>query len=100
MIRATTPTHIFNLPIDPSRIKALRITYKQLFNVVLEKTEKDVTFGEASVFFKMSQQETLLFQSGYDVKFQMRVLLHDGTALASSIFERTVQEILNEEVLA
>ena len=40
MIRGTTPTHIFKLPIDTSTIRQLRITYVQYGKTVLEVTER------------------------------------------------------------
>lgn len=43
IIRGTTPTHIFKLPIDISSIRRqLRITYSQYSKTVLEVTEADV----------------------------------------------------------
>lgn len=42
IIRGTTQTHIFKLPIDISSIRQLRITYSQYSKTVLEVTEADV----------------------------------------------------------
>ena len=37
MIRATTPTHIFNLPFETELIKDLIITYTQRKTIIIEK---------------------------------------------------------------
>lgn len=100
MIRGTTPTHIFRLPIDTGTIKELRITYRQLGHTVLEKTESDVETQEKTVQFTLTQEEALLFRASYKVDLQVKVLLADGSVMASKIMPVSVSEILNEEVLA
>lgn len=100
MIRGTTPTHIFRLPIDTGTIKELRITYRQLGHTVLEKTEADVETQAETVQFTLTQEEALLFRASYKVDLQVKVLLAGGAVMASKIMPVSVSEILNEEVLA
>lgn len=99
MIRGTTPTHIFQLPIPVATIDQLRITYAQGSNVVLEKTEADVSKTGKTVRYTLTQEESLLFEAGPAVNVQVRVLTTDGTAMASGIKRLNVNEVLNEEVL-
>lgn len=99
MIRGTTPTHVFQLPIDAGTLKEVRITYKQHSKVVLEKTEADVTMEGRTISFVLTQEESMRFESGVTVKLQVKVLTVNGTVLASPIREFTVEDILNSEVL-
>lgn len=99
MIRGTTPTHVFVLPIEVSKIRELRITYKQMDRIVLEKTEKEVKMDGSTVQFTLTQEESLAFRKEYAAKVQMKVLTDDGVVLASPVKELKTSEILNEEVL-
>lgn len=100
MIRGTTPTHIFRLPVDTSTIREIRITYCQFGRTVMEKTEKDVTMDGDIVQFTLTQEESLLFRAGSNkVQLQVKVLTTANTVLASPVKAMSVEEILNEEVL-
>lgn len=99
MIRGTTPTHTFNLPIATKTIKATRITYKQKDSIVLEKTEKDVIMQGTAIKVTLTQEETLAFGENTPVQLQVKVLTYDGAVLVSKIKMIPVTEILNEEVL-
>lgn len=99
MIRGTTPTHTFNLPIDTKTIKTVRISYKQKDTVVFEKTEKDVTMLSTAIKLKLSQEDTLLLKQNTPVQIQLKVLTSDDVVMASPIKTIPVEVILNEEVL-
>lgn len=99
MIQGTTPTHVFKLPIETSLLDKIRITYKQLGNVVLEKTEADLTKSGKELKYKLTQEETLRFSTQGLVEIQVKVLTVSGTVLASPIQSFSVQRILNTEVL-
>ncbi len=99
MFRGTTPTHEFILPFEAALLNEIRVTYKQNDAVVLEKTEADCTKDGSSVKVELTQEETLLFDSGFNVDIQLRVSTTDGKALASQIEKVRVCEVLNEEVL-
>lgn len=99
MIRGTTPTHIFNLPIETGTLKSVRITYEQFSRVILEKTENDVTMEDKTIRLKLTQEETLKFCKDCDISFQMKVLTADGVVLACPVKRLSVEDILNEEVL-
>ena len=74
MIRGSTPTHVFRLPISTELIKALRITYVQKQKTVLEKTEQDVTMDGTTISLRLTQEETLAFNAECRVKIQLKVL--------------------------
>ena len=100
MYRATTPTHTFELPFDYSQfVSKLLLTYKQNGNIVLEKTEKDITFNGNIVEVELTQEETNLFNGDEIVKIQLRVLTLGNEALASEEFTIMANEVLNDKVL-
>ena len=99
MIRGTTPTHIFNLPIQAKTIKTLRITYVQNDAIVLEKTEKDVKMSTNNIRLKLSQEDTLKFNASGHVHLQLKMLTYDGAVLANQPKVIPIDEIYNEEVL-
>ena len=46
MYKYTTPTHVFKFPDDPSIYRRIEIIYAQRGEILLKKTEEDITFGE------------------------------------------------------
>lgn len=98
MIRITTPQHTFQFPHDPSTYAGIRITYKQCGQIVLQKTEADMTFGENNTaYYVLTQEETALFQPGYDVQFQAHVKTQNDTVCASEIMLLRVTDVLDNE---
>lgn len=107
MFRATTPTHTWIVPLAPSMIQKIRITYKQDGKVILQKTEADcqkTQTGDSTgrIWVTLTQEETLLFDSSTDkrVSIQLRVLTTDGVVMASQIEKVFANECLDEEVLS
>lgn len=110
MYRATTPTHYFCFgDSDPESFKSILITYVQNDKIILEKTEKDLTFGtkivgEETKYYasiKLSQEETKLFSArpNASVSIQVRALDYSGNAVASCKNKISVLDVLNDEVL-
>ena len=63
MTQGTTPTHTFNLPISTDDVAALRITYEQSGKIVLQKEKEDCTLNDKQVIVKLSQEDSLQFDS-------------------------------------
>lgn len=89
MIRGTTPTHIFHgMPFLSTEISQIWITYQQAGRVILTKDINNVVFDDnflsssCSASVQLTQEDTLSFRPG-TATVQLRVLLYDGTALAS-----------------
>lgn len=99
MRRGTTPTHVFALGIDAGLIKDLRVIYAQQGRVLVKKELGDCTVNGGEVTVKLSQAETLRFDSNKMVDIQIRVLTTGGDALASDIINVTVDECLDNEVM-
>lgn len=99
MIRGTTPTHVYTLPLDTADIKKIRIIYKQVGRELVQKTEDDCELSGNTATVKLTQQETLMFNSGANVEIQVRVLTTGNDALASTVISVHAGRCLSEEVL-
>ena len=102
MIRGTTPTFLWNLPFQSSLIKSAEIILKYSDankEILIEKTKDDCILGETSIAVTLTQEETLQFPAQASVFVQLRVLLNDGTALATHSIEIAVDMLLKEGVI-
>lgn len=99
MRRGTTPTHIFTLPFDTGQIKSVKVVYSQGGIIELVKKTEDCTLSGNTITYKLTQKETLAFQEMKNVEIQLRVLLHDDTALASEPVNVFVARCLDDEVI-
>ena len=99
MIQGTTPTHHFNIPLDPSIIQRIQVTYAQQGNVLLVKTDADGQMEDGTLQVKLTQDETLLFDEFSSVQIQVRVLTTGGDALASEVIRVPCGAVLDKEVL-
>lgn len=86
IIRGTTPTLVITIKndLDFSMITEVWIYISQYNKVRIDKTFTDVAFNpvEKTISVPLSQEDTLNARAG-DAIFQMRLLLSDGTALAT-----------------
>ena len=105
MVRGTTPTHAFEgLPVLSNTIEQIWITYLQAGAPIITKNIDEVTFqddaqkGTCTAQITLTQEETLLFAPGR-VRIQVRLLLKDGTALASCEVTTNVKRILEDGVI-
>lgn len=99
MIRGTTPTHIFKIPFSADVLKEIRILYSQNNTIVLEKKTDDCEIIDGSITVHLTQEETLKFLSDRDAYIQIRVLLKDGSSLASKVHRVSVGDVLSDEVI-
>lgn len=100
MYKGTTPTHMFNVPIDTSIIKEIKITYSQRDEEVLVKRTEDCTISEGLITTKLSQEDTFRFEGNMIVTIQMRILTLGGDALIAEPIMMAVGKCLDDEVLA
>lgn len=99
MIRATTPTHIFNIPFETDMIKELLITYSQRKTPVVQKLMDDCVFDGKTIAVTLTQRDTARFSARKVVEIQLRVLTKSDTALAGKITEVDVGRILDDDIL-
>ena len=97
MYRGTTPTHVFkDLPVSREDIAEIWISYAQNGKEVFTLGDTAATFiSDNALEVTLDQEKTLSLSKGR-VEIQMRILLTDGTALASDVVSLPVKEILRE----
>lgn len=97
MIRGTTPTLVFNVnsQIDLTKIDKAYLTINQNGTNVLElSTERLTAYSqEHTIAATLTQNETLSLGEGF-VLIQLRLLMTDGTAMASKVIRTDVDRIL------
>lgn len=102
MIKGTTPTLQFNLPIDTSTLKAAEVMVRYVDNnkeVTIIKTLDECDATENTITAMLTQEETLKIPAPSIVEVQLRVLTVENVALASDIFTTTVKRLLKEGVI-
>ena len=99
MIQGSTPRHTFKLPFSPDQIRKMTIAYEQFGIIVVKKTEADIEKEENAVSVKLTQEETLRFRERHSVKVQLKILTITGDLLPSKVFQVSVEELLDKEVL-
>ena len=109
MYRASTPKQSFLCDVNPDEtFKTILITYAQNGEVVLEKDKDDLTFdtttdckGETvyEAYFRLTQEESNLFDAASKVSVQVRALTYEGEAVVFDKEILTVLDVLNDEVL-
>lgn len=97
MYRFTTPTHTFTFQYDVRDYQEILITYAQKARIVLEKHKTDLTISEdgKTAYFKLTQEESALFDCYASVSVQVRVLTDTGDSFASAITECRVEPVLH-----
>ena len=104
MYRATTPTHIFTLPIDTSDCAEIQVSYQQ-GNFKFIKHYQDgvlpqgMTLDGNDVNIYLTQEDTKKFKKG-KASVQIRVLTVLGKAMASQWMEVSVFDVISEDILA
>ena len=108
IIRLQTTQQAFDIDIAPDDIAAMRITYEQDGETVVEKSKSDLVFTELEddecgflyrATFTFTQAETKLFNAHSNVTVQVHVLTTSGQSLPSHQFDVEIYPILNDTIL-
>lgn len=100
MRRGTTPPNSFAFDgEDPRDFVEVLVTYAQRGQILINRDQSQLSIDETTVYLRLTQEETLLFEAGVPVEIQIRVLRQDGTADASPIYKMPVEAILSEKIL-
>lgn len=102
LIRGTTPTIIINVKneIDLHQVAEVWIYISQQNKVKVDKQLEDTTFDyeERTMTVTLSQDDTLVLKEG-EALFQIRLLLMDGTALATLASKVDVKPVYKQGVI-
>lgn len=96
MIRGTTPTIRFKLPIEVDRLDCLYLTLAQRGTVKVEKCLTDCDCTGEFIKCRLSQADTLMLDSKRSVEIQVRFKTISGDALATEILSVPAGRILKE----
>lgn len=98
MIRGTTPTLMFTTPYTASQVASGYITFTMRGDVVLDVPVSDdsVVISDNAISLTLTQQQTLSFQSKATSLVQLRLVLDDGSVVASNIIKITIGDILKD----
>lgn len=99
MIRGTTPTVEFELPMEVNTLSQLYVTFCQGGISRIEKTLADCVAAGTVLSTRLTQEETLRLNDKKPVEIQLRVKTMHGEVLASEIIEVTVERILKDGVI-
>ena len=99
MIRGTTPTHIFTLPVETALLSELKIIYAQDDNILFCKKANNCEMTKNTASVTLTQDETFSFDCKKPVQIQVRALTVAGVSLSSPIMLISVEKCLDEEVL-
>lgn len=99
MIRGTTPTFEFTLPMLTDEIAAGYITFAQDGSVVIDKDLADCTCAGSTVTLHLTQEETLKLSQNTSTELQMRVRTTGGEALATRVYTVPTERILKDGVI-
>ena len=103
LIRGTTPTIIITVQteIDLHQVSEVWIYISQQNKVKVDKQLEDTTFDyeERTMTVTLSQDDTLALKEG-EALFQIRLLLMDGTALATLASKVDVKPVYKQGVIS
>jgi hypothetical protein len=103
IIRGTTPTIIITITnkMDLTTIQAVWVYISQQNKVKVDKLFSDVVIDAENnkILVKLTQEDTLALKSG-DALFQIRLLLADGTALATIATDIKILEIYKGGIIS
>ena len=103
LIRGTTPTIVITVEtqIDLDDVAAVWIYISQQNKVKVDKKLSDVQFDTTlrTMTVTLSQDDTLALKADTDALFQIRLLMNNGTALATLASKVAVREVYKGGVI-
>lgn len=96
MYQYTTPTHKFTLSVSLDKFLKVKIIYAQKDKVLFVKTLDDIVEDSGyTATITLSQEESGRFDERFPCQIQWHVQTKDGAIMASSIYETSVQKVLD-----
>ena len=100
VFKGSTPTLNFNINTPLENVQAMYLTFEQRGVLVLEKDINSIQIiDENTIAVTLTQEETLLFSSKYDIEVQFRAKYTDGSATTSDINTFNMYKVLKNEVI-
>lgn len=99
MVRGSTPTFTFKLPMAVSSLKSLDVVFVQNGASVLSFGLERMVFEDNCVSFTLEQEETLLFSAGSSAEVQLKAVTENGEVLMSDIRKTHVRKKYPEDII-
>lgn len=98
--KGSTPSLFFNINTPLVNIDKMTMIFSQCGTIILEKNKDDITtVDEDTIKVKLTQKETLMFSSKYEIEAQIRIKYTSGAAVTSAITCFNIGEVLKNEVI-
>lgn len=98
MIRGSTPTHIFHLPIPTEVVKGCLVSYGQKNRTILRKRTNECELSENKIIVHLSQTDTLRIDDAIpSVDVQIKIALYTGEVIVSRKIRIGLTECLDDE---
>lgn len=99
MMRGTTPTLKFKLPVDAEWLDVLYITFQEEGKTIFEKKLEDCEKHGEYVHLRLTQEDTLKFSNDVVVDIQLRGRTKSNDAIACRVIHTCAERILKEGVI-
>ena len=98
MIRGTTPTLVFHTPYKGDMVASGFITFTQRGDILLDIpiSDSSVEVSNNAIALTLTQAQTLMFDPQGKNLVQIRLVLEDGSVVASNIVTISVGKILKD----
>ena len=99
MYRGSTPTLVFNLPIEADQLETAYVTVVQLGRPIIDKPLAECEADGTALRVRLTQEETLKMIDKTQAKVQFRGKTITGDVIISAIFEVMPEQILHDGVI-
>lgn len=98
MVRGSTPTFTFKLPMSVSTLKSLDVVFIQNGKTVLSFGLERMTAQDNLVSFTLEEAETFLFSPGSSAEIQLKAVTANGDILISDTRKTHVRKKYPEDI--
>ena len=100
MYRGTTPQlEVIVTGVDFTEVAELWLTLGQMGKPVVNKELSDLTIEDNTIYVTFTQEDTLALRACSSTYLQLRVLMNDGTAIATPVKKLNVNEIIKDGII-
>lgn len=100
MYRGTTPQlEVVVTGVDFAEVAELWLTIGQNGRPIVNKELEDLTIEDNTIYVTFTQEDTLALRACSSTYLQLRVLMNDGTAIATPVKKLNVNEIIKDGII-
>ena len=100
MYRGTTPQlEVIVTGVDFAEVAELWLTIGQNGRPIINKDLEDLTIEDNTIYVTFTQEDTLALRACSSTYLQLRVLMNDGTAIATPVKKLNVNEIIKDGII-